>query len=42
MNQIYLHYNAQREMFYMIQSLAENPESNIQSIICTHALNNDR
>lgn len=34
----YLHYNAQREMFYMIQSLAENPESNIQSIICTHAL----
>jgi putative ATP-dependent endonuclease of the OLD family len=34
----YLHYNAQREMFYMIQSLAENPESNMQSIICTHAL----
>ena len=34
----YLHYNAQREMFYMIQRLAEDDESNIQSIICTHAL----
>ncbi|RXJ90545.1 hypothetical protein CRV01_05155 [Arcobacter sp. CECT 8983] len=34
----YLHYNAQREMFYMIQRLAEDNESNIQSIICTHAL----
>ncbi|WP_373071170.1 AAA family ATPase [Sulfurimonas sp.] len=34
----YLHYNAQREMFYMIQRLAEDDESNVQSIICTHAL----
>ena len=34
----YFHYNAQREMFYLIQRLAEDDESNIQSIICTHAL----
>lgn len=34
----YLHYNAQREMFYTIQTLAEDEESKIQSIICTHAL----
>ncbi|MFA7084242.1 MAG: AAA family ATPase [Arcobacteraceae bacterium] len=34
----YLHYNAQREMFYIIQRLAEDSESNIQSIICTHSL----
>lgn len=34
----HLHYHAQREMFYIIKSLAEDEDSNIQSIICTHAL----
>jgi len=34
----HLHYHAQREMFYKIKDLAESEDSNIQSIICTHAL----
>lgn len=34
----YLHYHAQREMFYIIRNLAEAEDSNIQTIICTHAL----
>ncbi len=34
----HLHYHAQREMFYIIRDLAEAENSNIQSIICTHAL----
>lgn len=34
----HLHYHAQREMFYIIKDLAEAEDSNIQSIICTHAL----
>lgn len=34
----HLHYHAQREMFYIIRDLAEVENSNIQSIICTHAL----
>jgi len=34
----HLHYHAQREMFYIIRDLAEEDESRIQSIICTHAL----
>ncbi len=34
----HLHYHAQREMFYIIKDLAEADGSNIQSIICTHAL----
>ena len=34
----HLHYHAQREMFYIIKDLAEDEDSNIQSIICTHAL----
>ncbi len=34
----HLHYHAQREMFYIIRDLAEEAESRIQSIICTHAL----
>ncbi|RUM71508.1 MAG: hypothetical protein DSZ09_02940 [Sulfurovum sp.] len=34
----HLHYHAQREMFYIIRDLAEEDESHIQSIICTHAL----
>lgn len=34
----HLHYHAQREMFYIIRDLAEDNESHIQSIICTHAL----
>ncbi len=34
----HLHYYAQREMFYIIRDLAEEDESCIQSIICTHAL----
>lgn len=34
----HLHYHAQREMFYIIKDLAEAEDSNIQSIVCTHAL----
>jgi len=34
----HLHYQAQREMFYIIRDLVEEDESRIQSIICTHAL----
>ncbi len=34
----HLHYHAQREMFYIIKDLAEDEDSKIQSIICTHAL----
>lgn len=33
-----LHYDAQRKMFYVIRDLAEDPTSNIQSVICTHSL----
>ncbi|MCK4798501.1 MAG: AAA family ATPase [Spirochaetes bacterium] len=33
-----LHYDAQRKMFYVINDLVKNEESNIQAIICTHSL----
>lgn len=33
-----LHYEAQRKMFYAISDLANDPRSNIQSIIATHSI----
>jgi len=33
-----LHYDAQRKIFYVINDLVQNEESNIQAIICTHSL----
>jgi len=33
-----LHYDAQRKMFYVINDLVQNEQSNIQAIICTHSL----
>jgi putative ATP-dependent endonuclease of the OLD family len=33
-----LHYEAQRKMFYAISDLANNPKSNVQSIIATHSI----
>ena len=33
-----LHYEAQRKMFYAISDLANNPKSNIQSVIATHSI----
>ncbi|WP_116109366.1 ATP-dependent nuclease [Lewinella sp. IMCC34191] len=33
-----LHYEAQRQMFYVIKNLAEDPTSRVQSLICTHSL----
>jgi len=33
-----LHYEAQRRMFYVIKELASDPNTNVQSMICTHSL----
>ncbi len=33
-----LHYEAQRNIFYVIRDLAEDQSTNVQSMICTHSL----